>query len=63
MKISYCTLGDIFPTLKEDFKMADNKDLKKQRQDKSPLKGVAKAVKKTDKKDNAKGREGIKDRR
>ena len=43
--------------------MADNKDLKKQKQDKSPLKGVAKAVKKTDKKDNMKGREGVKDRR
>lgn len=61
MKTSYCTLGDIFPTLKEDLKMADNKDLKKQRQDKSPLKGVTKAVAKTDKKGNAKGREGIKD--
>ena len=43
--------------------MADNKDLKKQKQDKSPLKGVKKAVKMTDKKDNAKKREGIKDRR
>jgi len=63
MKQSTCTLGDIFPTLKEDLKMADNKDLKKQKQDKSPLKGVKKAVKMTDKKDNAKGREGIKDRR
>ena len=36
--------------------MADNKDLKKQKQDKSPLKGVTKDVKKTDKSDNAKGR-------
>jgi len=36
--------------------MADNKDLKKQSQSKSPLKGVAKEVKKTDKMDNAKGR-------
>lgn len=61
--MSYCTLGDIFPSLKEDLEMADNKDVKKQRQDKSPLKGVTKAVKMTDKKDNAKGREGVKNRR
>lgn len=43
--------------------MADNKDIKKQKQDKSPLKGVTKAVKMTDKKGNEKKREGIKDRR
>ena len=55
-------LGDIWPNTLEN-NMADNKDLKKQRQDKSPLKGVTKAVKATDKKGNAKGREGIKDRR
>lgn len=63
MKTSYCSLGDIFPTLKEDLMMADNKDIKKQRQDKSPLSGVTKAVSKTDKKGNEKKREGIKDRR
>ena len=63
MKQSYCTLGDIFPRLKEELEMADNKDLKKQRQDKSPLKGVKKEVKKDDKRDNAKKREGVKDRR
>jgi hypothetical protein len=63
MKQSYCTLGDIFPFLKEDLKMADNQPLKKQKQDKSPLKGVVKEVKKNDKKDNSKKREGIKDRR
>ena len=63
MKIGYCSLGDIFPTLKEDLQMADNKDLKKQKQDKSPLKGVTKEVKKTDKKGNAKKREGVKDRK
>ena len=56
------TLGDIWPKLEENV-MADNKDLKKQKQDKSPLKGVEKAVKKTDKKGNEKKREGIKDRR
>lgn len=63
MKQSYCTLADIFPTLKEDLNMADNQPLKKQKQDKSPLKGVVKAVKATDKKGNEKKREGIKDRR
>lgn len=36
--------------------MADNKDLKKQKQDKSPLKGVTKEVKKTDKMGNSKKR-------
>jgi hypothetical protein len=60
MKQSYCTLADIFPTLKEDFKM---KGPVKQKQDKSDIKKDMKTVKKTDKKDNAKGREGIKDRR
>ena len=43
--------------------MADNQPLKKQKQDKSPLKSVKKAVKMTDKKGNEKKREGIKDRR
>ena len=63
MKISYVTLGDIFPTFKEDLEMADNQPLKKQKQDKSPLKSVKKAVKMTDKKGNEMKREGIKDRR
>ena len=35
----------------------------KQKQDKSDIKKDMKTVKKTDKKDNAKGREGVKDRR
>jgi len=56
MKQSYCTLADIFPTLKEDLEMADNQPLKKQKQDKSPLKGVVKEVKKTDKMGNSKKR-------
>ena len=43
--------------------MADNKDIKKQRQDKSTIKKLDKTVAKTDKKGNAKAREGIKDRR
>ena len=60
MKQSYCTLADIFPTLKEDLNM---KGPVKQKQDKSDIKKDMKTVKKTDKKDNAKGREGIKDRR
>lgn len=55
-------LADIWPT-RESNEMADNKDLKKQKQDKSPLKGVTKAVAKTDKKGNEKKREGVKDRR
>lgn len=57
------TFGELFPSLKEDLKMADNKDLKKQKQDKSPLKGVTKAVAKTDKKGNEKKRDTVKDRR
>ena len=56
MKQSYCTLADIFPGLKEDLNMADNKNIAKQKQDKSPLKGVVKEVKKTDKMTNAKSR-------
>ena len=56
-------LGDIWPNHFKENIMADNKPIAKQKQDKSPLKNVAKAVKKTDKKDNMKGREGIKDRR
>lgn len=60
MKQSYCTLVDIFPTLKEDLNM---KGPVKQKQDKSEVKKDMKTVKKTDKKDNAKGREGVKDRR
>ena len=63
MKQSYCTLGDVFPFLKEELKMADNKPIAKQKQDKSKLSSLSKTVKKTDKKDNMKGREGIKDRR
>lgn len=57
------TLGDIWPNQHKDKIMADNKPIAKQRQDKSPLKGVTKAVAKTDKKGNEKKREGIKDRR
>ena len=49
------TFADIWPT-KERNTMADNKDLKKQKQDKSPLKGVVKEVKKTDKMGNSKKR-------
>ena len=60
MKQSYCTLGDIFPGIFEDLNM---KGPVKQKQDKSDIKKDMKTVKKTDKKDNAKGREGIKDRR
>ena len=60
MKQSFCCIGDIFPTLKEDLNM---KGPVKQKQDKSDIKKDMKTVKKTDKKDNAKGREGVKDRR
>jgi hypothetical protein len=60
MKQSICSIADIFPTLKEDLQM---KGPVKQKQDKSDIKKDMKTVKKTDKKDNAKGREGIKDRR
>ena len=56
-------LGDIWPNQRKDKIMADNKPISKQRQDKSPLKGVKKEVKKDDKRDNAKKREGVKDRR
>lgn len=49
------TFADIWPT-KERTDMADNKPLAKQKQDKSPLKGVAKEVKKTDKMGNSKKR-------
>ncbi len=43
--------------------MADNKDIKAQKQDKSKLKNLDKTVKSTDKKSNEKKREGVKDRR
>jgi len=60
MKQSYCKLGDIFPTLKKDVTM---KGPVKQKQDKSDAKKDIKSAKKMDKKDNAKGRQGIKDRK
>jgi hypothetical protein len=56
-------LGDIWPNHFKDNIMADNKPIAKQKQDKSPLKAVTKAVAKTDKKGNEKKREGIKDRK
>jgi hypothetical protein len=56
-------IGDLYPTLKEDIAMGDNMKLAKQKQDKSPLKGVKKEVKMTDKKDNMKKRETVKDRK
>ncbi len=56
-------LADIWPKQLKDNIMADNKPIAKQKQDKSPLKGVTKAVAKTDKKGNEKKRETVKDRR
>jgi hypothetical protein len=47
----------------EEKEMADNKDIAKQRQDKSKLSKLSSTVKKTDKKDNAKKPQGVKDRR
>lgn len=64
MKTSYCTLGDIFPGLKDAITKGeiDVKGPKEQKQDKSKIGKDMKTVKKTDKKANEKKREGIKDR-